>query len=155
MASGAYNRGVRELLNGTTDFLTATMKVALLATSPAYTYDPDHDFMDAGGANDPTDAELNVSGYTRGFAGAGRKTLASKTVTENDTNNRVEFDAADPTWTALGAGQTIAAGVVIKEVTNDAATVLYCYLDPTDTPTNGSDITLQIASNGFLNFNIV
>ncbi len=153
MASGAFNRGVKELLNATTDFLTATMKVALLATATAYTYNPDNDFMDAGGANDPTDAELSVSGYTGGFAGAGRKTLASKTVTENDTNNRVEFDAADLTWTALGTGQTIAAAVVIKEVTNDAATVLYVYLDPTDVPTNGSDITLQFASNGFLNFN--
>ncbi|HEV8455873.1 MAG TPA: hypothetical protein VGQ24_13315 [Gemmatimonadales bacterium] len=152
MASLAYNRGVKELLNATTDYLTATMKVALLSTATAYTPDQDHDFMDAGGANDPTDAELNVTGYTRGFGGAGRKTMASKTVTENDTNNRVEFDCADITWTALGSGQTIAQAVVIKEVTNDAATVLYGLLDPTDTPTNGSDITLQVASNGWLNW---
>ena len=153
MASGSYNRGVKELLNGTTDFLTATIKCALLATATPYTYNPDHDFMDAGGANDPTDAELSVTGYTGGFGGAGRKTLASKTITENDTDNRVEFDAADLTWTVLSTGQTIEGAVIIKEVTNDAATVLYAFLDPTNVPTNGSDITLQFASNGFLNFN--
>jgi hypothetical protein len=152
MASLAYNRGVKELLNATTDYLTATMKCALLATATPYTPDQNHDFMDAGGANDPTPAELNVTGYTRGFGGAGRKTLASKTVTENDANKRVEFDCADITWTGLAAGQTIAQSVIVKELTNDAATVLYGLLDVTDTPTNGSDITLQIASNGWLNW---
>jgi len=155
MASGAFNRGIRDLLNGTTDFLTDTIKALLLGTATAYTYNPDHDFLDAGGANDPTDSELTgVSGYTRGFGNAGRKTLASKTVTENDSNNRVEFDCADPAWTGLGAGDTIAAAVIAREVTDDAASVMFAYLDPTDTPTNGSDITLQMPAAGFLNFNI-
>lgn len=154
MASGAFTSGLTSAMNGTSPYLTTTHKVMLLATATAYTYNPDNDFVSAGGANDPDDAELSVSGYTGGFGGAGRKTLASKTITTNDTNNRVEWDAADVTWTALATGQTIEAAVVIVEITNDAASQLVVYLDPTNVPTNGSDITLQFASNGFLNFNV-
>lgn len=155
MASGAFTSGLTSAMNGTSPYLTTTYKVMLVATATPYTYNPDNDFVSAGGANDPDDAELNgVSGYTRGFAGAGRKTLASKTITTNDTNNRVEWDAADLTWTALGTAQTIEAAIVIVEITNDAASQLVVYLDPTNVPTNGSDVTLQFASNGFLNFNV-
>lgn len=154
MASRAYTSGLTSAMNGTSPYLTTTYKVMLLATATAYTPNPDHDFISAGGANDPDDAELSVSGYTGGFNGAGRKTLASKTISTNDTNDRVEWDAADVTWTALATGQTIEAAVVIVEITNDAASQLVVYLDPTNVPTNGSDITLQFASNGFLNFNV-
>lgn len=155
MASGCYQRNIREMINGGTNYLTDTIKLLLLSTATPYTYDPDHEFLDAGGANDPTDAEANVTNYTRGFGGAGRKTLASKTITANDTNNRVEVDAADVVYTALGgaANQTLAAALIVKEITNDAASRMYAYLDFTDTATNGGDVTIQFASNGFINFN--
>ena len=157
MASGSYQRNVAKMLDGTIAFLTDTIKVLLVSTATAYTYDPDHEFIDAGGANDIVDAEANVTNYTRGFAGAGRKTLASKTLTANDTSNRVELDAADVVWTALGgaSNQTLAAAVVLKEITNDAASRMFAYLDFTDVATNGGDVTLQFASNGFLNFTMV
>jgi len=154
MASGAYTSGLTSAMNGTSPFLTTTHKVMLVSTATPYTYDPDHDFLDAGGANDLTDAETNVGGYTRGFGGAGRKTMASKTITSNDTSNRVEWDCADLTWTALATGETLEAAVAIVEITNDAASQPVVYLDPTNIPTNGSDVTLQFASNGFLNFNV-
>lgn len=153
MASGAFQTGVMKLHDGTNTYLGSTVKILLLATATPFTYDPDVKLLDAGGANDITDAELNVTGYTRGFGGAGRKTLASKTIAVNDANNRIEWDCADITWTALGTGQTIAAAVICVELTNDAATAPIAYLDPTDTPTNGGNITIQIASNGWLNYN--
>ena len=151
MASLAYNKGIREWLAAS--FLVDALKVMLLATTTPYTPNQDHDFVDMAGANDPVDAELNVTGYTRGFGGAGRKTLASKTATESDANNRVELDAADPTWTGLGAGETIAFAAIIKEVTNDTLSILYILLDFTDLPTNGSDVTLQFPATGFCHFN--
>jgi hypothetical protein len=156
MASGAHNKGVTDLLDGTSPYLTTTLKVMLLGTATPYTYNPDNDVVDAGGANDPLDAEIAVTGYVGGWGGAGRKTLASKTVTENDTNNRVEFDAADVSWTGLAAGATIEAAEVIREGgANDTTSRLFVYLDPTNLATNGSDVTLQFPANGFLHFNIV
>lgn len=154
MASGGFQTGFMKLLDGTNTWLSSTIKMLLVATATPFTYDPDVKLLDAGGANDITDAELNVAGYTRGFGGAGRKTLASKTISVNDANNRIEMDCADITWTALGAGQTIAAGVTCVELTNDGATAPIGYHDPTDVPTNGGDITMQIASNGLFNLNM-
>jgi hypothetical protein len=153
MASGAFQSGIDRMIDDNIDYTNDTIKVMLLSTATPYTFDPDDEFVSEAGANDPDDAETNVTGYTRGFAGAGRKTLASKTTTVVDGSNRVEVDAADVVWTALGAGETLEAAVVIKEVTNDAASPMVCYLDPTNIATNGSDVTLTFASNGFLNFN--
>lgn len=155
MASGAHQTGLAHTQDGTNPFLTTTWKALLLATSPAYTYDPDTKLVDAGGANDIADAELaTVAGYTRGWGGSGRKTLASKTISVNDANNRVEWDCADITWTALGAGQTIEAVSIVKEGgANDTTSEPLAYLDPSNVAPNGGDVTLQIASNGFLNFN--
>jgi len=152
MASGAYNKGVTDMLDGTNPFLTTTLKMLLLSTATAYSYNPDDDVADAAGSNDVVDAETNVSGYTRGWGGAGRKTLASKTVTEDDANNRVVLDCADITWTALGTGETLAAAVMVKEGgSDDTTTRLFLYLDFTDTPTNGGDVTLQIAALAYFN----
>jgi hypothetical protein len=87
-------------------------------------------------------SETSVSGYTGGFGGAGRKALASVTLQADDANDRALFDAADVTWTALGAGQTLAYAVLFKELTSDALSPLIALFDFTDTPTNGGDITL-------------
>ena len=153
---GVHQRGIREIGNGGIDLLTTAIKVMLLGTATPYTYNPDNNFVDAGGANDPLDAELTgVSGYTGAFGGAGRKTLASKTVTQDDTNNRNLFDAADLLWTALGAGGTIDAALAIVEITNDAASILLAHFDVSNTATNGSDISLQWNSAGLIAFNTV
>lgn len=148
MADGVYNNLKHGLAAGTIDLAADTLKVMLVTSG--YTFNADHDFLDEGGANDLTDHEISVTGYTPGFGGAGRKTLASKTFTENDTNDRGEFDAADLVWTTLGSGATIDAAVVIKEITNDAASVPLIYFDLTATPTNGGDFTLSFSSTGLL-----
>ena len=140
MASGMYNRAVKEILDRTLD-LTSTLKILLVTSS--YTFNPDDDFVDAGGANDVVDHELNVTGYTRGWGGAGRKT-ATLTFVEQDANNRAVIRIADLTWTALGSGQTIAAAILVKEgASDDTTSKLIAYFDVTDTPTNGGDITLD------------
>ena len=156
MASTCYTTGMKNISDGTTiDFDGDTIKVMLVQAS--YTIDRDDDFVDEAGANDPVDHELSVTNYTGGFAGAGRKTLASKTITANKSGgtpaNAVVFDAADITWTALGSGQTIESCILIKEVTNDAATSMICVLDVSQA-TNGGDITLQFhATDGIFKLN--
>lgn len=81
----------------------------------------------------------------------GRKTAASVTVTVDDTNNRVDVDCADITWTA-------ATG-------NACSRLLFCYDPDTTGGTDadliplviddfvvtpaGGDITYQVAAAGF------
>lgn len=143
MASGVYNNGKANIANGTIDLIADTIKVMLV--SSAYTFDPDHDFVSSINAN-----EVSVTGYVGGFGGAGRKTLAGKTVTKDNVNDRAVFDANDVSWTGLGAGATLGGAVVLKEITNDGASIPICFMDPADLPTNGSDINLVFDATGIL-----
>jgi hypothetical protein len=154
MPSFVYNKAAEELANGTIDLLTDTIKTMLVTSqySPART----DLVVDAGGANDAVDAEINVTGYTRGWGGSGRKSLGTKVVVVDQANNRAEFSAANLTWTTLGTGATIAAMIVIKEgVSNDTTSRLIAYLDVTDTPTNGGDIAFTFDAEGIIQFSTV
>ena len=154
MPSFVYNKAAQELADGTVDLLVDTIKTILVTSqySPART----DLVVDAGGANDAVDAEINVSGYTRGWAGSGRKSLASKTIVVDQANNRAEFSAGNLTWTTLGSGATIAAMLLVKEgVSNDTTSRLLAYLDVTDTPTNGGDIAFTFDAEGTIQFSTV
>lgn len=90
--------------------------------------------------------ELTVGGYSR-------KTLASKTVTESDGANRIEFDAADALFAALAAGETVGWAFLYGEVTNDADSPVLCLLDLANTLTNGGDLTVQFSAAGCFTLN--
>lgn len=77
----------------------------------------------------------------------GRKTLSSVTSTVNDTDNRLDADAADITWTAA-TGNAISAVVICyvpdNTAPNDSTTIPLTKHDLTVTP-DGSDVTITIA----------
>jgi hypothetical protein len=133
MASNLYNPGLEKLLDGTIDFENDTINVLLVDTS--HTFDKTHDFVDDIVAN-----EASGTGYAR-------KTLANAAIALDAANDRVEFDADNPSYTALDAG-TIAAAIIFKQVTNDADSPLIAQIDFADLVTNGSDVELQINSEG-------
>ncbi len=150
MASFWYNGGLKEVMDGTIDIDSATLKVILVTSS--YSANKDDDYVTASGAGS---AEISVSGYTGGWGGSGRKTWASVTAVANDTNDRVDIGSSgDLTWSTLATGATIAAAILIKEgASDDTTSRLIAYWDVTDTPTNGGDITLDFtvpASGGNL-----
>ena len=148
MASLMHTTGAKEVSDTTIDYLANTIKVMLIDST--YVINRDTDVVDGGGASDPLDGEISVTGYTGGWGGAGRKTLASKTVVAKKSGdtpaNTVVFDGADITWTALGTGTTIETCSVIKEgVANDTTSRMIASLDVSQV-TNGSDVTLQFAA---------
>lgn len=148
MASGLYTSALHDIPKASIDLDTDTLKLLLTGTAGGgYTYDPDHVFLEEA-ADDVNEEELTgVSGYTRGFGGAGRKTVTI-TGQANNTNNRADFAIADLTWTALGTGDTINTAELVKEITNDAGSKLIASFDLTNTPTNGGDITLDFLALG-------
>jgi hypothetical protein len=144
MASITTNKLRTLLLNAGIDLLSNTIKVMLVQAS--YTPDPDHNYVNSITA--ATSKEISGTGYAAGFGGSGRKTLASKTVTQDDTNDVAYFDALDVTWTAIDAG-TVGFAAIIKEVTTDSDSPLLCVVDVSpDVPTNGGDYTIQWAALG-------
>lgn len=134
---GALVMGHKGATNSVT-FTSDTIKIGLLASSSS----PDRTVNFVGDLTN----EIAVSGYSR-------KTLASKTVTESDGSNRIEFDAADALFAALASGETVGWAFVYKEVTNDADSPVICILDLTNTATNGGDITVQFAAAGVFTLN--
>ena len=88
MSQAMYNRGKTEILNGELNLDIDTIKV-LIVTSGSYVYDADHNFL-----AEVTGAEASAGGYVR-------KTLASVSITQDDTNNYAVFDAADVTWEGI------------------------------------------------------
>jgi hypothetical protein len=153
MASFVYNKAVADILTGTIDLDSNTLKVMLVNST--YTPSKDDDVVDAGGASDALDAEIVATNYAGGWGGAGRKT-ATVTITEQDANDRAVVKFSDLTWTALGgaANDTVVAAILIKEGgADDTTSRLICYWDITDTPTNGSDFTLDFdATDGNIRF---
>lgn len=96
-------------------------------------------------------AEL-ASGVNANYA---RKTIidAVPVITVDDTNERVDIDIPDQTWTALGAGGTAIDDLLIafdNDTTagTDANLVPWTYHAFSITP-DGSDVTAQIATAGF------
>lgn len=84
-----------------------------------------------------------------------RKTLASVTVSEDDTNDWGKLTAAGFTYTAIGgaSNDTIVGVWVVRRATSgsdtDASDTLWCYLGlPSSIPTNGGDVVLSFGTNG-------
>lgn len=81
----------------------------------------------------------------------GRKTAASVTVTVDDTNNRVDVDCADVTWTSA-SGNACSRLLFCYEPDTTAASdsnkIPLCLDDFVVTPAGG-DVTYQVASTGF------
>lgn len=88
-----------------------------------------------------------LAGASNEQATMGRKTLASVTVTVDDTNDRVAIDSADITWTAA-TGNAISALVICYDPDTtggtDADLIPLTKHDLTLTP-DGSDVTVTIA----------
>jgi hypothetical protein len=142
MASGTYNEGAYQLRNGgAVNFASGTIKIMIV--SSAYTFDKDHASMTT-----PAASEISVTGYTPGFASADRKTLAGKTITKDTTNDRVKYDADDPSSWTLAAGATVGGEVVYWHDTDDATSVPLFFLDHADVPTNGGTFTVQFHADG-------
>lgn len=136
MATHWYGKSVLKIVNGSIDLDTDTLKVMLVNDS--YTSDKDHEFVSS-----VNSYEISTSGYSGSYGGAGRKT-ATVTTQYNATSDRVEVLINDITWTSLQSGATIGAAILIKEVTNDAASPVIAVWDfTTNVATNGGDFTMD------------
>jgi hypothetical protein len=123
MANAWYAKGAEKLLSGLVDVTTATIKAALVKNTYAQNLTSDEFYS-------------TISTYVLGTP----QTLGSKTVTGG------VFDAADPTFSAVTAGDTAEAVVIYKDTGNPATSPLLMYIDTiTGFPlaTNGGDITPQ------------
>ena len=140
MADVIFNSFKRDIMNGSIDLDTDTIKVALVTSS----YTPNQDTHD--NFDDVTN-EVSGTGYT-----AGGQALANKAVTADNTDNEGVFDADDVTWSS----STITArGAVLYKDTGTASTSkLICYIDfGADKISSSGNFTITWDAEGILNLN--
>lgn len=130
-----FNEALTSIVKGEIDYLNDDV-VALLTTD-APDIDADTYISDLSG-------EITGGGYSR-------QTLASKTVTTDDTNDRTIADAADVQWTGLT--NSFRYIVVAQSTGNDATSRLITTIDTGSTQTidNGTyDITWPVSGVFFI-----
>jgi len=137
MASFVYNYYKQKVNEALIDLVDDTIKVAL--TTSSYTPNQDtHDFFD-----DITN-EVSHASYTAGGA-----TLASKTLTLDTTNDRVDFDAADVVWAS--ATFTARYAVIYKSTGTAATSPLIALIDfGADKSPSAEDFTIVWNAAGIL-----
>lgn len=140
MASVIYNSFKLKLIDSSTKINLAgdTIKVALVTSSYTPVIDS-HDFFD-----DITN-EVSGTGYSAGGA-----TLASLSVTQDNTDDESVFDAADTTWTTSTI--TARAAIIYKSTGTPSTSPLIAYIDfGTDKTSDGGTFQITWNSEGILN----
>jgi len=146
MAHFIANRGKLILLQGGWDDAGATaIKLGLLvgAAVPA-AIDTEAEIQD----NNTVGELLALTGVDEPtFGGYVRKDLTRTASAEDDTNNRVNLDAANVTWTAAAGPEQIYGAFVYDATTdtNDTTRLLMSVATWTAVTLNGSDFQLTIA----------
>lgn len=141
MASLLYNSFKRDIMNGSLDLDTDTIKIMLVTAS----YVPNEDTHTK--RSDITN-EVSGTGYSAGGA-----TLANKSVTADNTDNEGVFDADDVSWTS----STITArGAVLYKSRGGASSAdeLIAYIDfGSDKSSSAGTFTISWDAEGIINLN--
>lgn len=134
-----YNNFKHQVMEGEFDLLNDTLKM-ILVSGHTPNIDTHTQYSDVS-----ADEYGTGSGYTAGGA-----TLASVTVTVDNTNDRGVFDAGDLTWSSLGALSPATPSDCILYDDTHASDLLIAYWELGTTATNGGDYTLQFGANGII-----
>lgn len=138
MADAIYNGARYDILRGAVNLNTDTLK-AMLVTS-AYTPNIDtHRFR-----SDVTGEVASGLGYTTGGV-----TLTNKAFTQDNTNDRANFDADDPSW---ATASFTARGLIIYKDTGTTTTspLLFYYDFGADKTGNGGTFVASVDPIGLI-----
>jgi len=141
MADGVFNIAKGAVAEKVRDGASALL-ILLLKTNESESTLRDRDMVADILANGSTEAD--ATNYAR-------KTGITGTITVDDTNDRVDVDIPDQTWTALGGAtnNTLTKAVVAyQESAADSGRIPLTHHDFAVT-TDASDLTMQINAAGF------
>lgn len=137
MASGIYDSGFEDMLDGNLDWVVDDIRLMLLKTS--YTFAVTHAVVG------------NISADEVAGTGYSRKVLGTKTINFNAGAREFRYDAADVVWTQIqnDLSESTKAAVIFRQITNDADSVLIAYIEDGSTLTfNDGQVTLAFDSTG-------
>lgn len=135
MSNVLYTKGAEKILSGAINLSSDTIKVALVKNTYPQSLST-HEFYS------------DISAYVVGTP----QTLGSKSVSGG------KWDAGDPTFTAVAAGDTLEAIVIYKDTGVAGTSPLIAYIDTIASfpfATNGGDITPQWDNGTYKIFSLV
>lgn len=136
-----YNKGLA-YLQGAGDWSAGGTTFKLMLVTSTYTFNTDHNFKDE------ITNEVTNTGYT-----AGGYALATRAITENDTDDRAEATSDDPTVTSMAAGDQPYAAVIYRDTGTPATSELIAYCTLTTPPApDGNNYTINQPSAGWFYF---
>jgi hypothetical protein len=141
-----YNISKQNLGSKAMDLRVSGDTFAVILVMTNTTCGSDHNSSTIGGF--ATLDEFVASGYTSGGI-----TLTSQSLTQNNSQNRSEWLAANVTFTTLAAGARQAQAAVIYKSTGTFSTgIPFVYIDTGGFPFtgNGSNVTLQWNASGIV-----
>jgi hypothetical protein len=139
MADACTNKYKFKLAHGDIVPGTTDIRMGLLKTFAGTTNVPDINFI--------ADMEAHADfAELTGASGYARVALTSVTATEDDTNDWALLDAADVSFGALGAGDTIVGYFLFIQTGSDATASVLQMGSLTSTPTNGGTVSVTTAS---------
>jgi len=143
MADFVYNVACKQLLDGGLNF-NATDDIRVLLLEAGTDVDKDDANITAVLARAGT-TELTSTNYAR-------QALTSEATSQDDVNDRAEFDAADAVFSSLvqAAAETIVKYLVFKFVTNDGDSIPILQADISPAITPNGDFTIQWDAQGIL-----
>lgn len=143
MADFAYNIAKKQLLDGLLDFDTGGDVFHIILLEANSDVNPDDiDVTTVLGRAGTTE----LATYSRG-------TVAGQGTTQDDANDRGEFDGNDQVFSAVVAQNDITGYLLIKFVTDDDGSFPIAFFDGATglpLPPNGSDITITWNAEGIL-----
>jgi hypothetical protein len=134
MANVLYAKGKEKILSGAINFVTDTIKVALVSNAYTQNVATDEYYTSILAYVLDTDVTLSTKSITGGV-----------------------FDADDATWAAVTAGATSEGVVIYKDTGVQGTSPLLAYIDTiTGFPlaTNGGDITVQWDNGAYRVFSL-
>lgn len=144
MASLLNLPGMQDLLDGTSNWLTSDYRARLLMTNTTADTENNKATLSAYTTLDKFDG----SGFSDNLA------LTGEAVNVDSANNRIELDADDLSFGALGNGTRQIQGVELFDFnTNDADSVPFCFIEFSSTVNpGGATLTVQWSIEGLVQF---
>lgn len=142
MSNFVYTPVMAKILQGGIDLENDDIRVMLVMSNTTGDTEEDTEFI----SDLTTLDEMDGANYAR-------TALASEAVTADTANDRGEFDAADITFTSLGAGTRQVVGAVLyKYNASDDAADLIAYIDSGGFPftASGANVTITWNAEGIL-----
>lgn len=157
MASGIYNVWKSHSGESTGAQWNSTSVFRAMLLTTAYTFDSDSTAVDTTGTTDLRDAESSGTNYVPGYQSSDRLSLATRTVTLDQTNNLAYFDTTDIVWSSINVGTVGGLAVILESGTSDNTSIPVCFFDSTTLSgttsapvTNGGDFTVSWSTGGVM-----